>query len=176
MKRSKWLVMTLATTLSAGGFGVFQARGQDSTAPAAPTAPDASQAVPAPPAHPVFRARMLARVQRRLGLTDDQVAQIKAQFKSEQDNLHSLRTRMQAARAGLRTAMQDANPSEVSVRAAAAQVAVVQSDFAVERLKLRGKIAPILTDEQRQKLGRIMATMNRVAQRDRQRVQERLSE
>jgi Spy/CpxP family protein refolding chaperone len=44
----------------------------------------------------------------------------------------------------------DAN--EAAVRAASAKVASVEADWAVERMKLYGKIAPILTDQQRRKI------------------------
>jgi Spy/CpxP family protein refolding chaperone len=59
---------------------------------------------------------------------------------------------LRAARANLRAAIQAGDANETSVRAAAAQVAVVEADLAVERMKIYGKIAPILTNEQRQQI------------------------
>jgi len=38
------------------------------------------------------------------------------------------------------------------VRAASAQVAAMEADLAVERMKIYGKIAPVLTNEQRQQI------------------------
>jgi len=56
------------------------------------------------------------------------------------------------ARANLRNAIRASDANETSVRAASAKVAAAEADLAVERMKLYGKIAPILTDAQRQQL------------------------
>jgi Spy/CpxP family protein refolding chaperone len=78
------------------------------------------------PVHGQFRARLAEK----LNLSDEQKAQSK-----------SIRASIQA---------NDAN--ETTVRAASARVAAVQADLAVERMKIYGKIAPILTDEQRRQI------------------------
>src|SRR5262249_41677885 len=72
--------------------------------------------------------------------------------KSEKDNIRPLMQRMHEARTAVRDAIHAAGATEASVRVAAAKVADVQADLAVERLKLFAKISPILTEEQRAKL------------------------
>jgi len=95
------------------------------------------------------------RLAQRLNLTDDQKAQIKAVLRSERDTLRPLLGQLHAARANLRAAIQAAAANETTVRAASAQVAVIEANFAVERMKIFAKIAPILTDEQRQQLSEL---------------------
>ena len=60
-----------------------------------------------------------------------------------------LLSQLHEARVGLREAIQAADANETTVRAASAKVASVEADLAVERLKLYGRISPILTAEQR---------------------------
>jgi len=76
---------------------------------------------------------------------------------------------LQAARKDLRAAIHASDANETTVRAAAAKVAAVQADLAVERMKLYSQIAPILTDEQRRKIAeleqRLDRAMNRVVKR-----------
>ena len=59
---------------------------------------------------------------------------------------------LHAARQNLRATIQASDANETTVRVASAQVAAVEADLAVERMKIYGKIAPILTDEQRQQI------------------------
>lgn len=96
-----------------------------------------------------FGGRIGERIKEKLNLSDDQVAQIKSEFKSEKDALTSLLSRLHDARSGLRVAIHKPGATEDSVRKAAATLATVESDFAVERLKLWQKISPILTEQQR---------------------------
>ena len=70
----------------------------------------------------------------------------------EKDVLKPIVDRLHDARKNLRTAIHAGDASESSVRAASAKVAGAEADLAVERMKLYGKIAPVLTDEQRQKI------------------------
>jgi len=100
---------------------------------------------------PPPRPRLLERLAEKLNLTDDQKAQIKAVLTGEKDMLAPLLNQLHEARMGLRAAIQATGASEASVRAASAKVAGAEADLAVERMKLYGKIAPILTDAQRQK-------------------------
>ncbi len=96
--------------------------------------------------------RFLQRIADKLNLTADQRTQIKAVIAGEKDTLGPLLTAMHDARKNLRTAIRADDASEASVRAASAKVAAAEADLAVERLKLYGKIAPILTVAQRQQL------------------------
>ena len=98
------------------------------------------------------RGRFLERAKEKLGLSDDQVSQIKAQLLAEKGNLKDVISKLHDARVSLRDAIQASDATEASVCAASAKVAAVESDLAVERLKLFGKIGPILTDDQREKV------------------------
>jgi len=159
MKTSKWLVVTVAAALAAGGLFTLNSR-------AANHAASPGRA----------RGHLLERAKEKLGLSDEQVAQIKGIFKADKDGLTSLMTRLHEARAGLRSAIQAADATEASVRAASTKVAAVEADLAVERLTLFGKISPILTAEQRGKLGELQARMDDFVDGLINRVGERLAE
>jgi len=124
--------MTLAAALNLGGLLTTTSLGADA----------------ATPAHGGYFHRMV----QRLNLTDDQKAQIKTVFQAEKGTLISLRTQLLAARENLRATSQTTGANETAVRAASAQVAAVEANLAVERMKIFAKIAPILTDAQRQQL------------------------
>jgi Spy/CpxP family protein refolding chaperone len=87
-----------------------------------------------------------------LNLTGDQRTQIKAVLAGEKDALAPLLAAIHETRKNLRSAIRASDANETSVRAASAKVAAAEADLAVERMKLFGKIAPILTDAQRQQL------------------------
>lgn len=133
MKMNKLLGIAMAAAVSAGGLGIESARAADNSERPA-------------------RARILERVKEKLDLTDDQVAQIKANLGQEKETIKNLILKMHEARVGVREAIRASNATEASVRAAAAKIGAVQADLAVERFKLFGRINPILTDEQRQKV------------------------
>jgi len=98
------------------------------------------------------RAPLLQRIAQRLNLTDDQTSQLKSVWAGEKATVKSLLAQWQDARKDLRAAIHADDASETAVRAASAKVARVEADLAVERMKLYGKIAPILNDEQRRKI------------------------
>ena len=99
-----------------------------------------------------LREKIRQRVAEKLNLTDDQKSQIKSALTGEKDVLKPLLTQLHDARTELRAAVRAKDANEAAVRAASAKVAGAEADLAVERMKLYGKIAPILTDEQRQKI------------------------
>jgi Spy/CpxP family protein refolding chaperone len=103
-------------------------------------------------AEPPARVQILQRIAEKLDLTADQKFQIKTILRGYKDTLQNLLGQLHEARKNLRETIQTADANESSVRAASAKVAGVEADFAVERMKLYGKIAPVLTDEQRQKI------------------------
>jgi Spy/CpxP family protein refolding chaperone len=135
MKISKLLVITLAAGLGAGGLFVVKAHAVERIA-----------------ANRHFQGRFLERAKEKLGLSDEQVAKIKTELKGEKDTLRDLISRLHEARVGLRETIQASDANESSVRTASAKVAAVEADLAVERLKLYGKISPILTAEQVEKV------------------------
>ena len=113
--------------------------------------------------------RLWQRLGARLELTDAQKAQLKTIWSGEKGNVKSLIGRLHAARKNLRAAIHAGDANETTVRAAAAKVAAVEADLAVERMKLYSQIAPILTDEQRRKIAgfeqRLDGAIGRAARR-----------
>jgi len=107
--------------------------------------------------------RFLERAKEKLGLTDDQVARIQTALMADKEILKDLLTRLYDARTGLRGAIQSPEASEALVRAASAKVAAAEADLAVERLKLHGKIYPILTPEQRKKVNEFQSRIDNAA-------------
>ena len=125
MKTSKWLAITVAAALSAGGLIVLKSH--------------ARERVIGPHA---FRGQLLERAKEKLGITDEQVSRIKGELAGEKDTLKSLIAKWHDARVGLRQAIKAAEATEASVRAASEKVAAAEADLAVERFKLYGKIKP----------------------------------
>ena len=159
MKTSKWLVLTFAAAVAVGGLFTLTSRAAHLASPQGR-----------------LRGHLLERVKEKLGLSDDQAVQIKGVFKADKDNLTKLMTRWHEARAGLRSAIQADDAMEAAVRAASAKVAAVEADLAVERLALFGKINPILTEEQRGKLGELQSRLDDFVGGAINRLSERLAE
>jgi Spy/CpxP family protein refolding chaperone len=158
MKTSKWLVLTVAAVLAAGGVFVFHAQAAENAAPQRP-----------------LRGHFLQRAKEKLGLSDEQVAQIKTQLASEKDTLKNLISKWHDARVNLRSTIQAPDATEASVRAASAKVAAVEADLAVERLKLFGKLSPILTADQREKVKEFQSRVDDVIDNAISRIGERLT-
>lgn len=130
MKAVKWLAITMAAAVAVGGVTMVKARAADT---------------------PQLRAdpgRFLSRAIEKLGLSPDQAAKIKTELSGEKDTLTGILSSLHDARIGLRETIQKPGASETEIRAAAAKVGAVESDLAVERAKLYGKISPILTADQ----------------------------
>jgi len=132
------ILLTLVATLAVIGCGLTSAPAQNTQDAAAGGKPE--------------RGRLLQRIAQKLQLTEDQKSQIKAAWSEEKNAVLSLVSQLHDARRNLHAAIHADKASETAVRAAAARVAVVEADLAVERMKLYGKIASILTDEQRRKI------------------------
>lgn len=156
MKTNKWITLTVVTVLNLVGPMTTPSLAADAHAPAP--------------------GRFLQRIAERLNLTDDQKAQIKTILRSEKDTLKPLLGQLHSARENLRTAIQASDANETTVRAAAARVAAVEADLAVERMKVFAKIAPILTDEQRQQLSEFEQHADDVADRAVVRARDRLGD
>ncbi len=136
MKTIRLLTLATAAAIIAGGL---------TSAPAQSTTDSAPGTRPG-------RGQILQRIAWKLNLTDDQKTQLKTVWDAEKDTVKSLIGQWHEARQNLHAAIHAGDANESTVRAAAAKVAVVEADLAVERMKLYGKIAPILTDEQRRKI------------------------
>ena len=156
MKTNKWIALTVATALNICGLMTTPSLAADTNAPA----------------HGGF----FQRIAQRLNLTDDQKAQIKTILRSEKDTLKPLLDQLHAARENLRAAIQASDANETTVRAASARVAAVEADLAVERMKIYGKIAPILTDEQRQQISEFEQHADDFADRAIARASDRLGD
>lgn len=135
MKTNRILTIALAAVFNLGGWTATPSLAAD----AAATVPPARQ-------------RIFQRIADKLNLSGDQRTQIKTALSGEKDTLQPMLARLRDARKNLRAAIQAPGATGASVRSASAQVADVEADLAVERMKIYGKIAPILTDEQRRKM------------------------
>jgi len=136
MKTSKLFALTFAAALTVGGLFICTSLAADNSATS-----------PTP-----LRGQILRRIAEKLNLTADQKSQIKTILISEKDTLQNLLAQLHDARKNLRAAIQAGDANEASVRDASAKVAGVESDLAVERMKLYGNISPVLTDEQRKQI------------------------
>jgi len=134
MKTSKWLAITLAASLTAGGLTIIRATAQNT------------------PLGPSGGLRFLQNAKKKLGLTDDQAAKIKAALAEDKDKLGGLLSSLHESHIALRQTVQRSGATEADIRAASAKVASVEADFAVERARLFGKIGPILDSEQMEKV------------------------
>ena len=132
--KNKILICTLAAAVVAGGLAATKIFAADNSS--ATTA----------------RGQIFQRIAEKLNLTADQKSQIKTILTGQRDTLQPLLAALHEARENLRTAIRAGDATKASVRAASAKVAAAESDLAVERMKIYGKIAPVLTDEQRQKI------------------------
>jgi Spy/CpxP family protein refolding chaperone len=101
------------------------------------------------------KENLVPRLAAPLQLTADQKLPIKATLESDKSKLQPLAPELRATRKDLRMAIHADKSSEAVVRSAAAIVADVEADLAVERMKLYAEIAPILTDGQKQQLAGI---------------------
>jgi periplasmic protein CpxP/Spy len=134
MNTKKWLLAGLGAICLIGGFTVVRARGNDG-APAM-----------------IGRGHFLARARKALDLSDDQVARIKGELAADKTKLTTLLTAWHDARVNLRETIQKPGVSEADIRTASARVAAVEADLAVERASLYGRISPVLTAGQLDKI------------------------
>ena len=136
MKAKNTFILATIAAIAIGGLITAKTFAADNSAPA--TSP--------------LRGQILQRIAEKLNLTDDQKSQIKTILGGETDTLKTLLGQLHDTRKNLRAAIQSGDASEASVRAASSKVAGVGSDLAVERMKLFGKISPVLTDEQHKQI------------------------
>lgn len=129
MKTKIFLTIATAAVLTLGGLTVAKLN----------AAPDSGR--------PFGRGQILQRVVSELQLTDEQIAKIKAELRSEKEAIVPLLQKLHETRKDLRETIQSGG-NETTVRAAHVKVAAVEADLTVVRARLHGKIAPILTDEQ----------------------------
>ena len=143
MRIQKYIVGITTLAICIGGLIIFKAQAQNNS-----------------PAAGIGGGFLAERAKEKLGLTDEQLGQIKDVLKPEKSGIISLLTRLRDARAALRDAIRSTDANETSVRAASARVATVEADVAVERMKIFKQISPILTDEQRTKLAALQSKLD----------------
>lgn len=136
MKCKKILLLAAVSAVLASGFVAVKAR--------AAAEEKAAHASP-------FRGEVVRKVISKLELTDEQVEKIKTELRAEKETLATLLRQLHETKRNLRETIQSGG-NETEIRAASAKVSVVEADLAVERAKLRAKIAPILTEEQMTKV------------------------
>jgi Spy/CpxP family protein refolding chaperone len=141
------LALSLVAALFAGAFTVTQVHADN--APHAGAAP----------------GRLLRRLADELNLTADQRTQIKSVLAGEKAALAPLVASVHDARKELRTALRADSANETAVRAAAAKVGAAEADLAVERMKVYGQIAPILSPAQRAQLAELQQRADQATER-----------
>ncbi|MEY4387407.1 MAG: hypothetical protein RLY20_2690 [Verrucomicrobiota bacterium] len=138
--KNKILILTLAAALGAGGLFAVKAHAETTG--------------------PRRAGNLLQRAKERLGVTDEQATQIRGVLKDEREPLAKLARAVHDGHAKLRDVIQKDGATESDIRAASADLAKAQADMAVERHKLFGKLKPILTREQLDKLAEMQERMD----------------
>ncbi|MFN2386587.1 MAG: Spy/CpxP family protein refolding chaperone [Thermoanaerobaculia bacterium] len=95
---------------------------------------------------------ILGGMARHLDLTEDQKTRIRGIYESRSVQIQEQREARRNARRALTEAMHAAQRDEAVIRARAAELGRVTGEGAVLFSRIRAEIAPLLTDEQRQKL------------------------
>ena len=108
-----------------------------------------AQQPPAPQGH-----RMLSGLQKNLGLTDDQVNQVRTVFQQQRDARRQLWQSMRQAQTDLRQLALNSGDAG-AIAAKKAQVAQLMGQGLELRIQTLQQIAPILTQEQRDKLAQL---------------------
>jgi protein CpxP len=106
---------------------------------------------PGGPFGPPNPEMMLAHMTEALGLSTDQVAQIKAIMADEQSKTSENRTKMQDLDTQMREATANGQFDEAKVREIASQQAAVMTELIVERERGKSRTYAVLTPEQRTK-------------------------
>lgn len=110
----------------------------------------------------------------RLGLTDDQKAQLKAIVQSHLDEWKALTDRARQARGALDAAITADVPDEATIRQLSGVLAAVQADMAVVRAKARAEVFHMLTPDQQAKARQMQQMAQQRMERMRSRMQNRM--
>jgi len=111
----------------------------------------------------------LERLLERLDLSQSKRDELRALFEGHRAAVDALATRELDARAALRDAVEKRTPDEDAVTAAAASLAEVERDFALERALIYSEVFPVLGDDQRVKLLKFVTVMEgQIAARERE--------
>jgi len=96
---------------------------------------------------------------KELDLSDAQLAQVKAITTKHEEAFGQTMERTHEARAAVQRTIHDVAATEAQVREAAASVALLESQTAVEHHRMAIEISAVLTADQRAKLAELFATM-----------------
>ena len=111
---------------------------------------------------------------RELSLTEAQRTQVQQLMQKHREGTRALMERGQKARQEQRQAVEAIPTNESAIRAAAASVAEVEADLAVQQAQLQNEIFNVLTPEQQQRLQKVRADREaRMKERAQQRSQRR---
>ncbi|HTO86021.1 MAG TPA: Spy/CpxP family protein refolding chaperone [Thermoanaerobaculia bacterium] len=119
----------------------------------------AAGAVPAAGAGSPFGRPAFARIARALDLTDDQKTQIRAILKTRATEIQDQMKAGLDARRALHDAILADPIDETAIRTRAADLSRVEANGAVLYAHLRAEVFPILTAEQKQKVGELRQRM-----------------
>jgi Spy/CpxP family protein refolding chaperone len=111
---------------------------------------------PAPGEH---HGRMMDMIVERLELTEDQQAQVEALMEQRHEAMEDRLDQLRDARQSLNQAIHAAEFDETVIRDAAAVVAAIEADLAVERAQGNQEFRSILTPDQRTQLDEMQAMM-----------------
>ena len=166
MDRVRKIVVTagLVTLMSAGAVALF-AQGQPGRGPGGGAAPFG-------PGGPGGRGFAAGFALGQLDLSDAQKQQVRDITQRDRDTMRSTMQRLEQAMQAQREAINQVPVNEQAVRAAAAQVALVQADLAVAQARVHADIWNILTPEQQEKAKQLeQQAQSRAQQRRQQRDQ-----
>ncbi len=96
--------------------------------------------------------RMLDRLCERLGLSEEQQAEIEAIIDEEQPAIEALRSQMEANRDAYRASVEPGQFDETTVRTHAESQAALMVDMKVATAKVKARLYSVLTAEQQQQL------------------------
>lgn len=104
-----------------------------------------------------------------LAVTDAQRAQVREVLVQHRPEIAATVKSVQDSRVELRNTVLRGDADEATIRAAADKLGQAVSDAAVKAAKLRNELAPILTDEQKERIGEFFseqdAAVNKVLER-----------
>jgi periplasmic protein CpxP/Spy len=109
------------------------------------------------PGHNERGHHLLARLAKKLGLSEQQKGQVAALFKTNRAQAQPLYAGLKTERGALRTLVHSGQADEAAIRAQSAKVAAIQADLAVQRAKGARQLQALLTPEQRTKMQALMA-------------------
>jgi Spy/CpxP family protein refolding chaperone len=152
MRHQGWFVAgVLFLALATGGAGT--ALGQQ--APSAPTQPPRRQQLLTPEDRAAMAQVYWLRIQERLGLTDQQVSDIRAILQARRDATRADIRTLFAARRELRSLLQQPNSDPAAIQSAAGQVKQLQDKMFDQHLQTQLAIRSKLTPDQLAKWGEL---------------------